>query len=122
MDKRTPLFMPADKSFVKPCGLARQDARYDLNARFAKRFETAARNKRIRVLDRTDDAFDTGVNKRGGTRRRLAMMVVGLERNIGRPAQSFLTGLIEGDHLGMYDAVIFIRSLANYIARCGHDD
>lgn len=68
-------------------------ARINSNARGLERRKTLARNTRIRILHRDNDARNPAFNQCGCTRGRLAVVRARFQGDIGRRAASTRTGL-----------------------------
>ena len=66
--------MPADEFLVELGGFVRKYARNDLDSGVSQSFETTPGHKRIRVFDRADDTFDSGVYQCIGARRCFALV------------------------------------------------
>ena len=116
MDKWPLLFMPADEFFVEFSRLVGKDAGDDLDPGFSQRFKAASGHKRIRVLDRADDARYAGVYQGCSAGWSLALMRMRLKRDIRRAAFRQMPRIFESDDLGVCDAVVNISALANDLA------
>ena len=108
--------MPGDEFFVEPRAFIGKRADLDLDARGTQMIETAARNERIRVLDRANDAADSGVYQRLGARRCFTVVVVRFERNIRSAAAGTLPGLLKCDGLRVNHAVERVCALTDNLA------
>ncbi len=108
--------MPADEFLVEPCGFVGKDAGNDLDACFTQTFKAFSRNERVWVLDRANYPFDAGVYESFRAGRRFSVMAVRFERNISCAAVCPLSGMFEGDGLGVYNVVVDISPLTDDLA------
>lgn len=122
MDKRPLVSVPTDKLLVEPCRLGGKKSGNDLDACIAQSLETFAGNVRVRIFDRAHYAHYTGIDQRVRARRRAALMVVRLERNVGSSAFRPVTSLFESDRLGMDHSVVGVRSFPNHVTITRNDN
>src|SRR5687767_13542560 len=108
--------MPADKFLVKFRRLLGENAGHDVDAALAQPLKPLSRDKRVRILDRGNDALYPGVDQRLGTRRRFAVVGMRLKRNVCGPATRILARLRKCQHLGMGDIFLNIGPLADSLA------
>ncbi len=76
----------------------------DRDARLPEGFDSSARNSRVRIASRADDARDIGSNQRIRARPGSARMIARLERHIDRRTARGCTRSIDGHALGMRTA------------------
>src|SRR5687768_12980479 len=108
--------MPTNEFLVQLCGFFGKDAGFDLNSGMPQSLETASRNKRIRVLDRTNNALDARLDQSLGTGRRFTVMIVRFKRNISRSSAGVFAGLLERNGFGMNCVVFNITAFADNTA------
>src|ERR1035437_7930519 len=82
--------------------------------------KSAARDERVRIVDRGNDTLDTGIDQCVSTGRRLPVMIVGFERTVCGATPCTLTRLLGGDKLGMGAVVVGVRAFANDHAISGN--
>ena len=80
MNERPAFLMPTNDFLVQPRRFFCKQSYGDFDSCLAKMLKAFARNKRIRVFDRTDNARDTGVDQRLRARWCLPVVIVRLER------------------------------------------
>src|SRR6187399_393081 len=109
MDEGTLLFVPTDEFVVKlRCFMGKYSCNHFDTAR-AQLLKSFARNKRIRIFNRSDNALDTRVNECVGAWRRFSVMRVRFERNICSSAVSFFAGPLKSNQFGVDDIVVDVR-------------
>ena len=94
MNERPPIPVPNNKFFVKSYRFRGEYSRNYFHPGISKPLKSFTGNVWIWIFDRANNAFDSGIYESFGTRRRLAVMIVRLERNIGRSSTCTIASLL----------------------------
>lgn len=116
MNERPTLLVPANKLLVLFCGFVCKDACDDLDTDGAEPFKTTSRDQRIGILDRANNPCNARIYQSVGARRRAALMVVRLERDISSTALRTPTGLLKRDDLGVCYVIVNVCALTDDLA------
>ncbi len=117
MDERPLLLVPTNEFLILSFSLRDQNARDDIDTCFAESFEAFPRDDWIRIFDRADNALYARLDQCPRARRRSAMMMMRLERNICGSAARLFTCLRQSDLLRMEDILVKVCALTDDLAR-----
>src|SRR5216683_335245 len=91
--------------FVQTRRLISQHASQHLDPRFPQMSKATAGNFWVWIFDRCDDALDSCLDQRIGTRGGATVMRVRFQRNVNSRGFGSRSGLIESDRLGVLDLI-----------------